>query len=229
VDPDRLARILAALDAAGGADADDYPTRVCEAAVRLLGVTGAGLVLMTTTEPAATWSSQPLVAQIEDLQFALGEGPGADAFRLGAPVMEPDLSGPGTDRWPAFGRAALDLGIRAIFSLPLSVGVICVGVLDLCRDRAGALSDDQLADALVLADVATRDVIDLQARGSLGWRSTDAAGDRTRVHQATGMIAAQLNSDMATALARLRGHAYASGHTINDVAESVLARDLRFQ
>ena len=58
------------------------------------------------------------------------------------------------DRWPAFTPAALAAGVRAEFSLPLTVGSGGIGTFDLCRDRPGMLSDEHLADALVAADIA---------------------------------------------------------------------------
>ena len=51
---------------------------------------------------------------------------------------------------------------------------------------------------------------------------------RRVVHQATGMIAAQLDIAVAEALVRLRSHAYAEGRPIDDIAARVVARTLRF-
>ena len=57
----------------------------------------------------------------------------------------------------------------------------------------------------------------------------DTSGaDRVVVHQATGMIAAQLDESMANALARLRGAAFASGRPMLDIAQDVVERRLRF-
>ncbi len=44
--------------------------------------------------------------------------------------------------------------MHAEFSLPLTVGPGGIGTFDLCRDRPGMLSDEHLADALVVADTA---------------------------------------------------------------------------
>jgi hypothetical protein len=109
----------------------------------------------------------------------------------------------------------------------LQVGVIGLGALNLFRDTPGFPSDDELADALVLADVVTEDLIDLQALGELRWGPSDHLGQRARVHQATGMISVQIDSDMSTALARIRAYAFANEMTIFDVADQVLARTLR--
>ena len=48
------------------------------------------------------------------------------------------------------------------------------------------------------------------------------------VHQATGMVKAQLNVGIAEALVRLRAYAYAAERPIEDVARDVVGRRLRF-
>ena len=52
--------------------------------------------------------------------------------------------------------------------------------------------------------------------------------DRIVVHQATGMIAVQLDETPADALARLRAMAFQSGRSIYDIAQDVVERRVRF-
>lgn len=226
VDAERLARITGAIDPGADLDSATYPQRVCSAAVDLLELDSAGLTLMTKSQLGAVWASDNLAATVEDLQFALGEGPALDAYGLGAPSLEPSLESDSA-RWPFFSPQAVGLGVKAVFSFPLRIGVIRLGALNLFRGEPGLLTKDQLADALVLADVTTQDIIDLQAQGSLHWPLSDRFAERARVHQATGMIAAQIDSDMANALARIRGYAFAKEISIFSVAEEVIARRLR--
>ncbi len=49
------------------------------------------------------------------------------------------------------------------------------------------------------------------------------------VHQASGMVAVQLDSTIAQALIRLRGYAYANDRPLAEVAQDVTARRLRFE
>ena len=227
MDSGRLSRIVAALAQEGPSDPTAYPGRVCSVAVGLLGMTGAGLSLRGEREPGALWTTDEVAEGIEQAQLTLGEGPRVDAFSSGAPVLEPDLTA-AVSRWPFFCPAALGLGVRALFAFPLQVGASRLGVLDLCRNDPGFVSDDELADGLILADVASQDLLDLQAQSGIPWAESDVRGQQARVHQATGMIAAQLDSSMADALARLRGQAFSTGSTIHDVADEVLGRRLRF-
>ena len=55
-----------------------------------------------------------------------------------------------------------------------------------------------------------------------------AGTDRIVIHQATGMIAAQLDDTIANALARLRAAAFASGRPMYDIAQDVVERRVRF-
>ncbi|MEX0790480.1 MAG: ANTAR domain-containing protein [Actinomycetota bacterium] len=181
---------------------------------------------MTKSQLGAVWASDELAQTVEDLQATLNEGPALDAHQFGAPALEPFLD-IASGRWPFFSAEAVDLGIGAVFSFPLQIGVIRLGALNLFRREPGPLTGDQLADALVLADVATQDLLDLQAEGSLHWILSDRFPERARVHQATGMVAAQMGSDMTTALACIRGHAFAHELSIFEVAEEVLGRRLR--
>src|SRR6267378_7901821 len=169
-------------------------------------MSGAGLTLMTRSVLGAVWASDVASRTVEDLQFALGEGPALDAFNGSAPALEPSLAE--SSRWPFFGPHALALGVEAVFAFPLQVGVICLGTVNLFRDSPGFLSRDELADALVLADVVTEDLIDLQVQGMLQWAPSDHLGQQARVHQATGMVSVQIANDMTAALARIRAYAY---------------------
>jgi AmiR/NasT family two-component response regulator len=93
------------------------------------------------------------------------------------------------------------------------------------------LNDEHLADALVTADIA-RDAVLYQQytpEGATLVESLDMAGtDRIVIHQATGMIAAQVNNTVSNALARLRAAAFASGRPMDDIAQDVVERRMRF-
>ena len=157
-----------------------------------------------------------------------GEGPCLEACISGSPVLLPDLAD-GAARWPVFTAAATP-GVHAEFCFPLGVEATCIGVFDLYRDEPGMLSDEQLADAVVAADIARDAVLYLQdIPGHPGLAALlDIVGmNRIVVHQATGMIAAQLDATPVDALARLRATAFQSGRSIYDIAQDVVERRVR--
>jgi hypothetical protein len=224
-----MARILGLLRSADGS----APTaaRLCDVSVAVTGASGAGIMLMTDdVQQGALGSTDAVSAAIEELQFALGEGPCLDAYFGRRPVTEPDLAAPERLRWPAFTPAAVTAGARAIFGFPLQVGVTRLGALDLYRDTPGPLSDEEHADATVMAEVAARALVDMQAHapaGSLSKGMEDGSNLRLVVHQAAGMVSVQLGIPVGDALARLRAFAFADGRPLEEVATDVVGRRLR--
>lgn len=227
---DRLARILTRLSS----EANSHPgvDRLGDVCADMTGVSGAGLMLMSGDVPRGSMcTSNEVSVLIEELQYTLGEGPCVDAYHQNRPVLEPDLADPVTPRWLAFTPSAFEAGVRAIFGFPLQVGGIRIGALNLYRDEAGPLTEEEYADALVLAGVAARSVLGMQAPalpGTLAPELEHGANFRFVVHQASGMVAVQLGVNVTEALLRLRAYAFANGRLITEVAEDVVGRRLRF-
>ena len=126
-----------------------------------------------------------------------------------------------------------------------SVSVFCstcrpvqyVGALDLFWAHPGVLGAEQLAGALVAAELAQMPLLDLLAEDlqaavadpdSDSWAELKTLS-RAEVSQATGMLVAQLEVEPAEALVRLRAHAFATGRSATDVACDILDRRLRLQ
>jgi hypothetical protein len=207
--------------------------RLCQVCAEVAGVSGAGIMLMSSDGPRGTvCTTDEISALIEDLQFTLGEGPCVDAFHQDRPVHEPDLADPVTPRWLAFSGPTLAAGVRAVFGYPLRVGAVRLGALNLYRDRPGLLGDNQHADVLMMADVAAQAVLVMhgQAPDGSGAAKLETVGDFAYVvHQASGMLAAQLDVGVAEALVRLRAFAFANDQPITAVADDLVARRLRFR
>lgn len=226
----RRQRILAMLV---GPDAPELETkRLCEVCAEVTGMTGAGIMLMSGDVPhGSVCSTDPVSELIEQLQYDLVQGPCVDAYQHDQAVLEPDLADPAIPRWLAFSGPAIDAGVRAVFGFPLQVGAVRLGALNLYRDRPGSLTDDQRADALVMADIAAQAVLVLQAKAPPGMLAAEleaSADFQYAVHQATGMVAAQLGVSVVQALIRLRAHAFGNELPLAEVARDVVARRLRF-
>ncbi|CAM5339442.1 GAF domain-containing protein [Streptomyces spiroverticillatus] len=204
---------------------ESFARRCAEA----LGVDGLAVSVSggsaSVSEPV--WLSDPVSAALEDLQFTLGEGPALDVRASGALLLDGDLELVPRERWPGFLPAAADLGVRAVFALPLQIGAILLGALTLHRATPGSLSPLQLRDALVLGDTLTLTLLD-GSQTAPGEELPVAGLYRAEVHQATGMIAVRLGVPPAAALVRLRAHAYSRDKPILEVARDVVARRLVF-
>jgi GAF domain-containing protein len=230
VPDDRLLRVLSQLASDDGHSAGT--TRLCVACATITEMSGAGIMLITDDRPhGSICTTDAVSAMIEELQFTLGEGPCIDAHRDQRPVLEPDLGHPATSRWVSFTPPAVASGVMAVFGFPVSAGDVRVGALNLYRDHPGPLTDDQHADALVLAGVAARAIVGMQADaapGALGAQLEIGTNFQFVVHQAAGMVAVQLGVSVVDATLRLRAHAFRTDRLVADVARDVTARRLRF-
>jgi GAF domain-containing protein len=228
---DMAERFLAGLKARTTDEAPPSLDLVCAICCEVLPITVASVVLMGDQGvEGITGASDALAAAIQNEEFTLGEGPATDVGRQGRPVLVSDLRDV-TSEWPHFAPAAARLGIRALYAIPLRIGAVDLGVLVLGGADPRALTGRELADSLFLADLISRLVLDLQAgvtSEAVAW-ALDATDTRAIVHQATGMIAAQLNVGVAEALVRLRAKAFATDRPIDQVAGEVVADRRRFE
>jgi GAF domain len=227
---ERLRRILATMQVSGDPGS---AAGLCGACPELIGVDGAGVMLMSGDIPSGTLCTTGGASNlIEDLQYTLGEGPCVDAYRQDQVVTESDLADPALGRWPAFTPPVLRAGVRAVFGFPMRVGTVRLGALNLYRHRPGPLSDDQHADALIVADVVARWVLDTQAGAPAGLvaEELEASADfHYVVHNAAGIVSVQEGTTVTEALVRLRAFAYSSDRPLADVAREVVARRLRLR
>ncbi|MFJ4538603.1 GAF and ANTAR domain-containing protein [Streptomyces tibetensis] len=233
-DPDGARAADAITRGVRGAEPGEVPGRLCEVAVELLPVIGASVSLRSEGMPVQLSASSAQAAHLAQIQATLGDGPCQSALEDGAPVLACDLTaGRDAGRWPVFAQQATEAGVRAVYAVPLGSGAMCVGTLDLYRDRPGGLTDRQLHVARVVAGVMTVALMALphgdepETQDGEDWLS-GLATDHDEVYQAVGMIMAQLGVGADDALARLRADAFAHGRTALDVARDVIAHRTRF-
>jgi hypothetical protein len=213
---------------------------LCSPFASALGVEGAAV--STLGDPLGSQTicaSDATAARLDEIQVDLGEGPCWDALASGLPVLESDLRDRSSGRWPTARTAMRELGVGAVYSFPLRFGTLGIGSVDLYARTPGRLSLMQVGDASALAAITARQV--------LRWSLEDLAGaepeepseeedrraegpySRREVHQATGMVAAQLAIDVDDALLVIRGNAYANGRSVREVAADVVARRIVFR
>lgn len=231
---DHTARVWAAIHACALHRGERVSVRhACIACSRAMRALGTGLTMLRSgglREPVYATGSK--CQDLEELQFTLGEGPGVDALRAGGPVLVADVGSSLAERhWPAFAPAAARCGARAILAVPVTAGAIRLGVLDVYCEARGLPSSAELADALIFADAIL--VLAIDGRGGVATGLEELieisfAERRAHVHQAVGMVAAQLDVNITDALARLRAHAYLLDRRLGEVATDVVRRRLRF-
>ncbi|GAA1520595.1 GAF domain-containing protein [Kribbella lupini] len=215
----RLARLIADDDA-------DRPleSRLCHAYLAILGGDGAAITLSyTNTDRVTLCTTDDLAARLEDLQEVLGEGPGPTAFRTGAITVADLRTDPGP--WPLLADAARSLpGAAVLHAVPIRPwddGVI--GVLTIHQDGTDVPADEPaqfLANAIGVALVKDRP--DESTLDDGPWAA------RSEVHQATGMVVAQLRVRPDDAIALLRAHAFSHDVSLSAVAHEITSRRLKF-
>lgn len=169
-------------------------------------------------------ASDAVAARLDELQFDLGEGPCWDALTLRRPVLEPDLEGRPRRAWPSFTAAAIDAGVGALFAFPMLVGPLRIGAVDLYAREALPLDEAHTQAATRLAEAAGRTLLRraLAAAGREEPPEDANPFSRRVVHQATGMVLAQLDVSADDARMVIQAHAFATERSMMEVSRDIL-------
>lgn len=179
--------------------------------------------------PAMVAASSDTARAAHDLEFTLGEGPMIDAAAENRAII---AAGPALlDRWPQYGAAVAELGVRAVVAMPVRFPTVRLGAL--CGfDSRPKLPDgvtasaDRVADALAHAVLDTAQTAENIDSGPI-LPLFDEADYRDVVHQAVGMVSAQCDCDLLDATAMLRARSFADGLPVDEIAERIVGGTLR--
>ncbi|WP_019181185.1 GAF and ANTAR domain-containing protein [Microbacterium yannicii] len=208
----------------------DRPDRFSSSFVRVLPITGAAVSTVGRVLGSETVSAtDDVAAHLDELQFDLGEGPCWDVVGGAAFVAEPDFRTNGARRWPSLVAATDRDDVTSMFALPLAVGDLRFGAVDLYSRRRMLLDDRHIQQATAMAEVIGRHVLrDALTNIDIDGDSQVKPYSRRVVHQATGVVLAQLDLTPDDALLVIQAHAFASGHSMMQVAKDVVEGRLRF-
>ncbi|WP_284756666.1 GAF and ANTAR domain-containing protein [Curtobacterium sp. ME-Dv--P-122a] len=183
--------------------------------------------------PSETVSATDEVAtRVDEIQFDLSEGPCWAALATDAPVLETDLVQRPNAAWPAFNEAVRSEPVGAVFAFPVAFGPFPLGAIDVYVPEPATIEDDTVRQAMALASAVSRRVLRRALRSIAD--EDDALLDRSPssrrvVHQATGVVLAQLDISPEDAYLLLQGHAFARRTTMRRVAEEILDGTVRFE
>lgn len=193
----------------------------------ILGIHGAGVSLAEDDEAEGlqfVTATDERIARVEQLQSRLGEGPCHEAHATREAVLVDDLRT--ADQWGLFTPGALDAGMAAVAGIPMAVGADCIGALNLYHTQPHPWTDEDVAVARLLADMATGYILHaqkLQESQLLAEQLQHALDSRVVIEQAKGMIAARNGLDVNEAFGLLRGYARANNRRLHDAARGVVA------
>jgi len=216
--------------------AHERNSSLCDPFLDLFPVAGASLSLLSGPVGQSTiCASSPTAVRLDELQFDLGEGPCWQALKSHRPVLAPNLRNAIYTDWPVFSAAVANdrdaTEVASMFAFPMVVGSLDIGAVDLYSDSPETMTMSDVSDASALASVAAWQVLRRVLEEQQFDAEVDNAASRTsrrEVHQATGMVLAQLNVSADDAALLLRAHAFSSGRSVREVAADVVERRLDF-
>ena len=108
----------------------------------LFGVSGSGIMLADEQNiPRYVAASDGPGRMLEIVESETGQGPCTEAFVNNAVVASTDVTA--EPRWPDLAAALRPHGVRAVLGLPVRLGAVTVGTLDVFYDRPHIWQDDE--------------------------------------------------------------------------------------
>ncbi len=213
---------------------------LCEPFLRVLPIDGAAVsVLAGPIAQSTIYASDATAMRLDELQFDLGEGPCWTALATRLPVLAPHMAEDSRPEWALFSEALQSddavKRVSGMFAFPLAIGSLAIGAIDFYTVRRGRFDALQVENATVLARLVAWQVLrrvfgdSLDDSSGTAHLEDDHTGTSRRVvHQATGMVLAQLGVSAEHAALLLRAHAYSAGLTVRELATEVVERRFRF-
>lgn len=161
---------------------------------------------------------------LELFQIQHNEGPCLDAFTLGTPVVNADLSH-AESRWPTFAPRAAASGFRSVHALPLRLRSTVIGALNLFGTDAGSLEPGDVKIVQALADVATIGLLQektIRHGELLTEQLQHALNSRVVIEQAKGALARTHGIGVDAAFELLRSYARNHNRKLVDLARIVV-------
>lgn len=210
-------------------DVDSVLREVATRISDVLGLAGSGVTLARggRLEPAV--AAPPHLVGLEDLECSRQTGPCLDAFHTGQVVAVESLDKE-RDRWPEYCQLAERLGVSAVAGIPMRLQGQAVGALNLYGDGPRTWPHDDLAPAVVMADMATAYLINaskMHQQIQLNEQLQFALESRIVIEQAKGAIAGAHGITVDEAFQRIRRHARSHNTSIRSVAEAIVNVGLR--
>lgn len=199
---------------------------VAELAAQILTPTvSCGITTEHDGHPLTVASSDYRAKELDESQYAAGEGTCLYAMRSGEVVDVPDISS--ETRWPAYIARAREQGLRSSLSLPLLVQDVSVGAMNLySHDRVHAFGrrERTLAEGFA-AQVSTALLLALRMvrQSAVQAQLEQALTSRSVIDQALGVLMGQQRCTAEEAFQLLRTHSQNNNTKLREVAATLIA------
>lgn len=199
--------------------------QVTEACADLFGVSGSGIMLADEQNvPRYVAASDGPGRILEVVESDTGQGPCTEAFVNNAVVASTDVITEG--RWPDLASALRPHGVRAVLGLPVRLGGVTVGTLDVFYDHPHVWQDDECQALGRYRDVIESTLaaaVAAQNAGELAAQLQYALDYRVIIERGVGYLMARDGVDAMTAFNRLRRAARDTQSKIGDVAQRLVS------
>ena len=195
----------------------------------VLGLGGSGVTMAEQGKLQFVTALTQDSKELERSQQVHQEGPCRDAYETGEVVRVTDVRQESA-RWPDYSALAADLGVAGVAGIPMRQGDEVIGALNIYSNEPRQWSDEDIAVAVVLADVATSYVLNaskLHDQEQLSEQLQHALESRIVIEQAKGITAQRRSVSIDHAYQLMRGHARSNHASLRTVAEAIVDVGLR--
>jgi GAF domain-containing protein len=226
VDKEALAVSLRRLTDRGHADGNLRVAlnEVTQACVDLFGVNGSGIMLADEQNISRYVAASDGPGRIlEILESETGQGPCTEAFVLGHPITVSDL--PTELRWPELAAAIAPHPVHAVLGVPVRLGGITVGTLDVYKDHPAVWDETERAALSRFSNIVgmiLSSALSAHEANELAGQLQYALDYRVVIERGVGYLMARDDIDAVTAFNRLRRAARSTQTKIGDVATQLL-------
>jgi hypothetical protein len=174
-------------------------------------------------QPYTVATSDELTRELDELQYAEGDGPCLEALASGLPVFVTDMAT--ESRWTPYPERAMQIGARSSMSYPLISGEIAIGALNLYAFEPLAPGPPMQARAAHIAEHAAG-ALAVALRIAEHSKAIDnlrtALTSRSTIDQAIGILMAQQRCDARAAFALLRQASQGRNIKLREVAAGIV-------
>ncbi|MFY1691246.1 GAF and ANTAR domain-containing protein [Plantactinospora sp. WMMB782] len=184
-----------------------------------------GITLRRDGQPITVAASDPLAAQIDEIQYGTDQGPCLDSLRGGILLQVDDLTE--DDRWGSYRTHAIAHGVVSSLSIPLMVDDRCLAALNLYSGQpfgftptARRYAEAFGAQCAAALGLMLRQVQQAQVERQL----TEAIASRSVIDHAVGIVMAQQRCTASAAFKLLRQASQHRNQKLRDVAAGIIVR-----
>jgi len=204
-------------------------TELTESVTRVLYLSGSGVTIAEDGRLRFVTAVSQASRDLEVAQEEQQAGPCREAYDNDQVVLVSDVRQESA-RWPQFSATAARVGVAGVAGIPMRLDDQVIGALNLYSAEARAWSDEDIAVARVLADVATSYVVNaskLSQQEQLNAQLQQALESRIIIEQAKGITAQQHEVSIDKAYQLIRRHARSNNASLRVVAEAIVAVGLQ--